>query len=112
MKKILLIMTLMSASMVSISKELTLNEINPVEDFDAVFILSNSIDTQDYAKLDCQSYFQKLELYNSKDILQSENYITFGECEYIYKNFLQCMQSTGSKCINSQDILAEDCNCK
>ena len=81
------------------------------EDFDAVFVLSNDQNNKQTVKLDCQSYFHKLDVLDNQGSVLQENFISFGECEYIYKNITQCLKKEKIKCIDSEDIFNTSCNC-
>lgn len=80
--------------------------------FDGIFILTNGSSNQGEVHLDCQSYFQKLDFYDEKSQLLFENYISLSECEYLYKNFSNCLQKEKIKCIDSDDIFNENCQCQ
>lgn len=112
MKKILLILTILTYGSIVSSNEYLYDSMDTLEDFDAVFIISGKKGyNDDYAKLDCQSYFHKFDFFNSSNQLTHENYISFGECEYLYKNFKSCMQKEGIKCVDTEDIFSQNCQC-
>lgn len=81
------------------------------EDFDAVFVLSNEQNNNQTVKLDCQSYFHKLDVLDKQGAILEENFISFGECEYMYDNITQCLHDEKSKCIDSEDIFNTSCSC-
>jgi hypothetical protein len=110
MKNILLFTLITYGSSVS-SSELNFDQIKNVQDFEGVFLISNTTGTKEYAKLDCQSYFHKFDVYNAKDQVSHENFISFGECEYIYKSFQSCIKKEGIKCLDTDDIFNQDCKC-
>lgn len=94
------------------SGEFQFDNMDNFEDFDGMFLITGQGSGQnEYAKLDCQSYFHKFDLYDSNNNLKHENYISFGECEYLYKNFKSCLNKQGSKCVNSDDIFDQNCDC-
>ena len=43
--------------------------------------------------------------------MTSENYISYDECEYIYKATLNCLNTIGIKCVDKDDIFSEECEC-
>lgn len=87
------------------------NHIETFSDFDAIFVLTNTLDNSQYAKLDCQSFFHKFDIYTKENKIISENYISFGECEYLYKNINKCLNHEKIKCINSEALFNLDCQC-
>lgn len=64
-----------------------------------------------YAILDCQSFFQKMDIKQNQNILH-DNVITIQECEFLYKNINFCIKKKTMKCIDSEDIFSEDCHCE
>ena len=110
MKKILLLSIITYSFSVS-SDVINFNQMKNIEDFEGVFVISNTFSKQEYAKLDCQSYFHKFDIYNTKDQVVQENYISFGECEYLYNNFATCIKDEGIKCLDTEDIFDQDCKC-
>ena len=93
------------------SSELNFNKMRNVQDFEGIFLLSDNTGSKEFAKLDCQSYFHKLDIFNSKNQLSHENFISFSECEYLYKNFKSCIKQVGVKCLDTNDIFDQNCKC-
>lgn len=87
-------------------------QMNSMDGFEAMFELINPNSKSHSVILDCQSFFHKLDFYDSSGQLTEENYITFGECEYLYENFNKCLQTEKVKCIDNQDLFNPDCICK
>ncbi len=83
-----------------------------VEGFDGIFILSNPKDVSRKLRLDCQSFFHKLDFYDKQNNMIHENFISFGECEYLYENFSTCIAQEKTKCVDTEDIFNKDCKCK
>ena len=111
MKKIILLTTLLIQSY-SHAETFQYDSISNFEDFDGIFILSNTHDDSRKIKLDCQSYFQKVDIFDRQNTMLSENYITYGECEYLYKTITECLETENSKCVDSEDIFNSSCKCQ
>lgn len=109
MKKLILLCTFLSLN-ISVAKTYNVDHIKNLSDFYGVFILTSKSQSEKI-KLDCQSYFQKLDFLDANDNIIFENYITYGECEYLYENFNQCLSTEKAKCVDSEDIFNQDCSC-
>lgn len=83
-----------------------------LEGFDGIFNLTDPQNTAHSVRLDCQSFFHKLDFYDAKGLIKIENYISFGECEYLYENFTKCLTTEKIKCVDSEDIFSTDCKCE
>jgi len=83
-----------------------------VEGFDGIFILSNPNDDARKLQLDCQSFFHKLDIHDKNNNLLSENFISFGECEFLFENFNSCLNQDKIKCVDTEDMFNLDCECK
>jgi hypothetical protein len=110
MKIILLLSIITYGSTVS-SGELNFDQIKNVQDFEGVFVISDTANSKEYAKLDCQSYFHKFDIYDQKNQISHENFISFGECEYLYNNIQSCIQKKGIKCVDTDNIFDQNCEC-
>lgn len=86
------------------------DQIATVEDLDANFIMDNSNNSDYFANLDCQSFFQKLDFYEN-DQLITENFLNISECEFIYGEILQCFKEGKSKCFSTENIFKQGCDC-
>ena len=86
------------------------DKMTTVDNLDANFIMDNSNNSDYFANLDCQSFFQKFDFYEN-DQLITENFLTISECEFIYKETLQCFQDGKSKCFSTESIFKTGCDC-
>ena len=87
------------------------DQIEIIPTFDVNFLLTNSEDDRYYINLNCQSFFQKLDFYAQDGSLLDENYITIQECEQVYLNTLQCLETDQHKCLDPNDFLNPNCDC-
>jgi hypothetical protein len=87
------------------------NEINKVDQYDALFKITNSSSQSNYTKLDCQSFIQKLDTYDKNDQRVYENFITVNECEDLYFKFTRCIEDNGKLCIDNNNIFKFECDC-
>lgn len=111
MKRYILLTLLLTYSTAQ-AETFNYTNINNVEGFDGIFILSNSNDHSRQLRLDCQSFFHKFDFYDGTNNMLFENFISFGECEYLYENINACLKQEKTKCVDTEDIFNEDCNCK
>lgn len=89
-------------------------EFNQIENLDGnygMFKLTHSKDDINFAILDCQSYFQKIDFKKVPNINLAENYITMDECESIYGNIKWCFEQNKNKCLDSDAVLLQSCEC-
>lgn len=111
LKNLFLCLILMiSVSSVS-ARSFIINSISNLPDYEASFLLTNSKTTDYYLTLDCQSYFNKLDGFDAAGKLITEHFISTGECYYLWENVKNCIQTAGSKCINTEDLFNPDCSC-
>lgn len=89
----------------------TIDTMTVVPDYDANFYLKHSQNQSFYFNLDCQSYFNKIDLYNSAGDLVIENYISTGECYYLWENINECIAKEGGKCLDTEDVFNPSCQC-
>lgn len=111
MKRFILLITIFIYN-ISFAETYNYTELKNYEDFYGIFILSDKNHPDTKVKLDCQSYFHKMDILDSQNNILVENYITFGECEALYYNYKNCIQSEKIKCIDSENIFNEDCKCE
>lgn len=112
MKKQTLILILACfSSFAVIASSNIVNQISNYDDFEGVFKITNTKSTNYHYVLDCQSYFNKLDLFDQNNQLQEELFISSGECAYLWENINQCITDKGSKCLNSGDIFNSSCSC-
>lgn len=89
-------------------------EYNQIENFQGsygMFKLTHSKDSQHFAILDCQSYFQKIDFKKTPNETLAENFITMDECELIYGNIKWCFEQNKNKCFDSDAVLLQSCEC-
>jgi len=92
--------------------EFTYNKISRHIDFESMFKISSDQDLSNHAILDCQSFFQKMDFKDKDGQLIFENVISINECEYLYDNITACIKESKTKCIDSDDLYNESCECK
>lgn len=107
--KMLLILLLLTSSLFSIETEF--DQITN-SDLDAVWNLANTKDPSLTARLDCMSFFHKLDFIYTPtgDVL--ENVISSPECEYMYNKISQCIDKEGYVCIETDNLFQDNCFCK
>lgn len=110
MKRIILLSLFLTYSYAH-SETFNYTSIQSIEGFDGIFNLTNQNDENRKLRLDCQSFFHKLDFYNKQDQMLFENYISFGECEYLFDNFNKCLKNEKIKCVDTEDIFNESCQC-
>ncbi len=92
------------------AEEYIFDEIHVRPGFEINFqLLSNSNDF--VGELSCQSFIQKLDIFDQNYVLLNENYISIKECEDLFININKCFEQNKSKCINTEDIFSKSCNC-
>lgn len=84
-------------------------EVHP--EFEVKFLLTHETDHEDAIVLDCQSFLNKIDFFDSHDQLISENFIDIHQCEEIYLNTMSCFDQGLPKCIKPEDIFSKSCNC-
>lgn len=109
MKKLILLTLILSSQAMAISLEVS--KMNLEEDFQLKFKLSSDNQKDGHAILDCQSYFQKIDFYDKDDKIVSDNVISIGECEYIHDVIAQCLAANKDKCLDSEDVFNDSCEC-
>lgn len=112
MKKILLPTLCLLYSISTNALQLNIKSMDNYESFEAMFVLTDPAKLSAYAFLDCQSYFQKFDFKNKDGKIIHENYITINECEYLFDNIRSCLKNHQNKCVSSEDIFNQDCNCQ
>ena len=103
--------TLLFIANMAFSFELKVNEINPYQELEGMFKLSNSKSVNFYYVLDCMSFFKKFDIRDQNHQLINEYYITLSECKYLYDVTNQCLKTHGYKCIDSEAPFNDDCLC-
>lgn len=111
MKKNILLLTIFTYNL-AFAETFSFDQFAKYQDFDAMFMLTKQNDLSVKVKLDCQSYFHKVDILDSTNNILSENYISIGECEYLYNNFTRCIATEQIKCIDTDDIFNESCKCE
>lgn len=107
MKKIISLMTLSCSLAFGIQMNIT--SIQAIEDFDARFLLTSSQENQSVV-LDCQSFFQKIDFFVDDEI-QSENFISINECEWLFDKTRACLRRNREVCLDSDDLWSDSCKC-
>lgn len=107
--KMLLILLLLTSSLFSIETEF--DQMTP-SDRNGVWTLDNTKDPSLSARLDCMSFFHKLDfIYNpTGDVL--EQVLSASECEYMFNKISSCIDSEGYVCIETDDVFQDNCFCK
>lgn len=90
---------------------INVNSIKVEPTFEIRFNLYSDQSTDASAVLDCQSFFKKIDFFDKKGLLVSENYITMGECEYLYEQTMSCLDKSLNKCLDSDYIFSDTCSC-
>jgi hypothetical protein len=107
--KLIMILLFITPALLSIETEY--DQIIDTE-YDAVWELENSQDGTVSAVLDCQSFFHKLDFIHNPSGEVLENFLSFKECEDIYYKVTDCLKTEGYVCIDTDDILDNQCYCK
>ncbi|MBD64609.1 MAG: hypothetical protein CME62_05355 [Halobacteriovoraceae bacterium] len=107
--KIITLLLLVSTGLCAGQFEINVMEIEP--DFALKFNLYNDQQTQQTAVLDCQSFFQKFDIFDKYHQVTHENFLTISECYKIYENTVNCLEAGHVKCIDSSDIFNNKCSC-
>ena len=79
--------------------------------FSNMFNLETNKKESGHISLDCQSFIQKVDFFDKKGSLYSENYISINECQYLYNQTLKCLKTNKQKCFNPDYIFNTDCEC-
>ena len=108
MKKLILLMMLANTAL---AYQLNITQMTKYPNYEVNFKLTGQ-DIPYYAQLNCQSFFQKFDVYSKDHKLLNENYISIGECEYIYNNLSQCLATHKTKCIDTADLFNPSCSCE
>ena len=108
MKKYILLVLVLLPSAFAYQFKIVSSKVVPNYDINFELELTNA---SEYGRLDCQSFFKKLDFFSSDNQLISENYISIDECEYIYNNIQSCIAQNSTKCIEEGDILNTSCKC-
>lgn len=87
------------------------NKMTPIEGYDARFIIEHEDSHNDYSILDCQSFIHKFDSYDKYDQLKKEVFIDINECESLYFKIDDCIQNSGSVCIDTDNLEDNSCNC-
>ncbi len=87
------------------------NNISVVPEFDINFTLNSDEHDKYYANLNCQSFIKKFDFFDKNDQLIFENYISIGECEYLYQQTMQCLDNDIPKCFDPSDLFKASCDC-
>lgn len=78
--------------------------------FDYMFMLVKE-DHDYFGILDCQSYFNKLELYDEKSEIEEDQVIYRYECEYLFRKIDRCLLNKKRVCLDTDDLWLESCEC-
>lgn len=109
--KILILLPLLLSSL-AFASTLEVEKMTAEENFELRFRLVSSQKSDGHAILDCQSFFQKLDFFDSKGEVTSENYININECEYLHQQTVQCLLKEKKKCFDSDFIFYDACECE
>ena len=90
---------------------ISIDEIKPVSGYTAKFSLEDST-SNDFVILDCQSFFQKADFHDRNGKLTSENFITIGECEYLFNITNTCLANGQVKCFDADYLFNDECPCQ
>ncbi len=109
MKK--LILFLLFISTYSIAQTIDVTKIVQKEEFGLMFKLENERHPDGHISLDCQSFLQKIDFFDSSGNLYSENYIDINECEYLFRQTQKCIETQAVKCFDPDYIFNNSCEC-
>lgn len=107
--KLILILLLMSSQVWA--TQINFSRLSVAPDFDLKFVITHDVEHQQYAILDCQSFIQKMDLFDEAGNLISENPISINECEYLFDQFITCFDKKQDKCIDTKDLFRDGCLC-
>lgn len=107
--KLILILLLISPGI--FARKFQITTLDSVNGMDLKFHLYDNTQLNDYAFLDCQSFFHKFDIYNKSEQLEFENYISISECRKIFDITLACLDKDGIKCVDTENIFSQDCHC-
>ena len=107
--KILILLTILS--FYANAEVINVKKIGIFPGFDVKFKLHDTVKHKSFAVLDCQSFFKKFDIYDKSNQRTEEYILTERECYQMYKNTVQCLKSSGSKCIDSKSPFDKSCNC-
>lgn len=111
MKKLILLPLLLSS--IAFATTLEVNKMTLEENFELRFLLEGPpTKTEGHVILDCQSFFQKIDFFDSKGKITSENFISINECEYLYQQTVKCLQKEKRKCFDSEFLFYDECGCE
>ncbi len=92
------------------AEEYIFDEIHVRPGFEINFqLLSDS--SNHFGELSCQSFIQKLDIFDQNYNLVNENYISIRECEELFININNCFEQNKRKCINTENIFSKSCSC-
>ncbi|MAZ49537.1 MAG: hypothetical protein CME65_13335 [Halobacteriovoraceae bacterium] len=89
---------------------IVVNKMELLSGYEIAFKMTNTKDSTKKLHLDCQSYFNKFEVYKNQT-LQEDIYLSAGECQQIWEQTTVCLEKVGSKCFNTADLFNPDCSC-
>lgn len=96
-----------------LSAKFIYTEMNYLDDFEAIFKLTNKSElVNDYTVLDCQSFIQRLDTFGKHDELLNESVITYTECEELFFKYDRCIEKQKSVCIDTKDLFSNNCSCQ
>ena len=110
MKKLILLPLLYCS--LALATTLDVEKMTTDENFELRFLLEGSQQSEGHVVLDCQSFFQKIDFFDSNGKITSENFISINECEYLHEQTVSCLQKEKKKCFDSEFIFYDECDCQ
>lgn len=110
MKKLILLPLLIVCA--ANAAKLEVDQMSLQENYELKFILLANKPNTGHIELDCQSFFKKVDFFDQYGKMLSENFISINECEYLYEQTYSCLQKNKVKCISTEFLFRDSCNCE
>ena len=110
MKKLLLLPLFLCT--IAFATTLEVEKMTPEENFELRFLLEGSRKSEGHVTLDCQSFFHKVDFFDSNGKITSENFISINECEYLHQQTVTCLEKAKKKCFDSEFLFYDGCDCQ